>query len=200
MFRMKGAYLINERGKVMHVSSNADNENQYIYASKRTNHISQQWDVVYADKWKGEPKKGQMNTDYGMVVEKDFYIISRMAGKRYLDILGRNMVIKTKNGKNTQKWYFHQQSLTIRSRSNNQSWDIASSGRSSNMQVYSTSSKWWQIFRYRGHHFINVQNKKALDVTGNKDQEGNNVQVYRKHNGRNQRWRILYVDQSGATR
>jgi hypothetical protein len=123
-----------------------------------------------------------------------------MAGKRYLDILGRNMVIKTKNGKNTQKWYFHQQSLTIRSRSNNQSWDIASSGRSSNMQVYSTSSKWWQIFRYRGHHFINVQNKKALDVTGNKDQEGNNVQVYRKHNGRNQRWRILYVDQSGATR
>jgi hypothetical protein len=143
MFRMKGAFLTNEKGKVMDIHGNKDEENRDIIVWKRHGGLNQQWDVIYANKWKGEPKKGELNKDFGMVVEKDFFIVSRMPSRRYLDILGRNLVIKTKNGRNTQKWYFHQQSLTIRSRSNNQSWDIQSSGRNKNMQVYSTNSKWW---------------------------------------------------------
>jgi membrane carboxypeptidase/penicillin-binding protein PbpC len=86
-----------------------------------------------------------MNKDFGMRVETDFYVISQMGKRRFLDIIGRDLVIKTRNGRKTQKWYFHQKSLTIRSRSNNQSWDIKSSGRTNNMQVYSTNgnSVWW---------------------------------------------------------
>jgi membrane carboxypeptidase/penicillin-binding protein PbpC len=63
--------------------------------------------------------------------------------RRYLDILGRDFVIKTPNGRNTQKWYFDQRSLTIKSKSNNQSWDIKNSGRTNNMQVWTTNSGWW---------------------------------------------------------
>jgi hypothetical protein len=132
MFRMKGAYLVNERGKVMHVSSNADNENQYIYASKRTNHISQQWDLIYADKWKGPPKKGELNPEYGLYVERDFHIVSRLGRHRYLDLLpNRYFHIKTRNGRKTQVFWFDQNTLTIKSRHwTSYSWTILSSGSS----------------------------------------------------------------------
>lgn len=53
------------------------------------------------------------------------------------------------------------------------------------------------MFRYRGGYFTNIQNKKVLDVQGAKDQEGNNVQVHKRNNGRHQRWRIVYKDKMG---
>jgi hypothetical protein len=84
-----------------------------------------------------------MNKDFGMRVETDFYVISQMGKRRFLDIIGRDLVIKTRNGRKTQKWYFHQKSLTIRSRVNNQSWTIGSSGKSNNLQISSTRSQWW---------------------------------------------------------
>jgi hypothetical protein len=140
---MKGNFLTNEKGNVMDVSGNKDKENQNIIVYKKHGGLNQQWDVVYSDQWKGEPKKGELNKEYGMYVERTFYIISRMGKGRYLDLIGRGMVIKTSNGRKTQKWYFHQQSRTIKSRSNNQSWDIRSAGKTRDMQVWSTNSGWW---------------------------------------------------------
>jgi len=102
------------------------------------------WDVIYVDEWKGEPKKGELNEDFGLYVERDFYIQTAMSSNRYLDLINnRNMVIKTPNGRKTQTWYFDQRSLTIKTRLNNQSWDIQSSGRTNNMQIWSTNSGWW---------------------------------------------------------
>jgi len=98
---------------------------------------NQQWQIIYVDEWKGYPKKGEMNHDFGMYVERPFYIVSELAKHRYLDVIGRNMVIKTPNGYDTQKWYFDQQSRTIKNvKENKKSFDIASGGRSSNMQVW----------------------------------------------------------------
>jgi hypothetical protein len=37
----------------------------------------------------------------------------------------------------------------------------------------------------------------VLDVTGGRDDEGQNVQVYHRHNKINQRWRIVYMDKAG---
>jgi hypothetical protein len=85
-----------------------------------------------------------MNEKFGLRVDTDFYIISALPSNRYLDIINnRNIVIKTPNGRNTQRWYFHQQSLTIRTRLNNQSFDIQNSGRTNNFQIWSTNSGWW---------------------------------------------------------
>jgi membrane carboxypeptidase/penicillin-binding protein PbpC len=96
-----------------------------------------------------------------------------LASHRYLDLINnRNFVIKTPNGRNTQKWYFDQASLTIKTRLNNQSWDIQSAGKTNNMQVWSTNSGWFQIFKYEDGMFLNWQNGKALDVSGGKDVEG----------------------------
>jgi hypothetical protein len=143
MFRVQGAFIQNERGKVMDVSGGRDNENQNIIVWRKHGKINQQFDVVYTDQWKGEPKKGQLNSEYGLYVERPFYIQTHMASKRRIDVLGRNLVIKIANGRTTQQWYFHQQSLTIKSKSNNQSWDIQNSGKTNNMQIWSTNSGWW---------------------------------------------------------
>jgi hypothetical protein len=85
-----------------------------------------------------------LNEDFGLYVERDFYVVSQMTDNRYLDLINnRNMVIKTSNTRNTQTWYFDQRSLTIKTRLNNQSWDIRSSGRTNDAQIWSTNSGWW---------------------------------------------------------
>ena len=126
MFYYKDVYVTNERGKVLHVQGNIDGENRNIEVQNKNNGFNQQWDIVYVDEWKGEPRKGEMNEKFGLIVEKDFYVVSQLPDNRYLDLIDsyRNMVIKIPNGRISQRWYFHQQSLTIRSRYNQRSWDI----------------------------------------------------------------------------
>ena len=93
---------------------------------------------------KDEPKKGELNEDFGLYVERPFYIISELSSNRYLDLINnRNMVIKTRNGRSSQTWWFDQKSLTIKTKYNNQSFDIQNSGRTNNMQIWSTNSGWW---------------------------------------------------------
>jgi len=111
---------------------------------KKHGKINQQWDIVYADEWPEEPKKGELNEDFGLYVMRPFHIVSAMPTHKYLDLVNnRNMVIKTPNGRNTQVWYFDQASLTIKTKLNNQSWDIKNAGRTRNMQVWSTNSGWF---------------------------------------------------------
>jgi len=101
-----------------------------------------------------------------------------MPTNRYLDLINnRNMVIKQPNGRNTQTWWFDQQSFTIRTKLNNQSWDIQNSGKTNNMQIWSTNSGWWQIFKYIDGTFVNIHNHKVLAVSQKKDAEGQPVTV-----------------------
>jgi hypothetical protein len=79
------------------------------------------------------------------------------------------------------------------------------------MQIWSTNSGWFQMFKYestvekgdkdgdkgtRTGHFLNFRNGKALDVSGGKDEEGRPVIVWNKHNGANQKWQVLYLDEA----
>jgi hypothetical protein len=127
----------------MDVSGSVDAENRDIYMWKYHGKANQQWDLIYAKNWKGEPTKGQWNRDYGLIVDTDFHIVSRLGMGRYIDFISRNLVIKIQNGRKSQVWYFHQPSRTVRSRQTNQSFDIHNSGKSNHMQYYSTSSRWW---------------------------------------------------------
>jgi hypothetical protein len=112
-------------------------------------------------------------------------------------LIGRKLVIKTKNGFNSQIFYFDQVTRTIKSHANKGwSWDIQNAGRTNNLQMWSTNSGWFQLFRYSGYNWVNVKNHKVLDVSGGKDSEGQRVQVWKRHNGANQRWTIVYLDQS----
>jgi len=171
MFRLvDGTFFTNDKGKVLDVSGGKDAENQNLIMHNKHGKVNQRWRIVYADEYPGEPTKGQLNKKFGLYVERDFYIVSALSSHRYLDLINnRNFVIKTSNGRSSQKWYFHQQSLTIRTRYNNQSWDIQSAGRTNNMQIWSTNSGWFQVFKYADGQFINWTNNKVLDVSGSKD-------------------------------
>jgi hypothetical protein len=144
MFRVEGAFIVNEKGKVFDVSGGKDNENQNIIVYNKHGGINQQFDVVYADEWKGEPGKGDFNPKFGLYVERPFYIISELGENRYLDLINNaNFVIKVRNGRNSQTWFFDQKSLTIKTMYNKQSWNINSNGGASSMRIYSTNSNWW---------------------------------------------------------
>jgi hypothetical protein len=143
MFRLDGAFITNEKGKVIDVHGGIDAENRNVIVWTKHGKINQQWDVIYVDDYEGEPGKGEMNKKFGLVVERPFYIISQMASHRYLDLVSNNMVIKIRNGRPTQTWYFHQQSLTIRNKQHNYSFNIQSNGGGKVMQVTSTNSNWW---------------------------------------------------------
>jgi hypothetical protein len=121
MFRLKdGKYVTNEKGKVIAVDGGQDNENRNIVMEQRNDKVHQRWSVVYVDEYEEEPTKGQFNKKFGLYVERDFYVVSALSSGRYLEVPdNRNMAIKTKNGRKQQVWYFHQQSLTIRTRYNN---------------------------------------------------------------------------------
>jgi hypothetical protein len=78
------------------------------------------WDIIYEDEWKEEPVKGELSKDFGLYVERPFYIVSQLPSNKYLDLINnRNMVIKTRNGRSTQLWYFDQRSKTIKTKLNN---------------------------------------------------------------------------------
>jgi len=97
-----------------------------------------------------------------------------MKSNRYLDIIdGKNIVIKTPNGFDSQVWWFDQKSKTIKSlKYKDKSLDIEGAGKSGNMNVWQTNSRWWQVFKYSGENFKNIANNKVLDVQGGRDSEG----------------------------
>jgi hypothetical protein len=145
MFRYVNGNIVGVRDKrVFDVSNYSDTEGRRVGFYRRHNKSNQQWDIVYADEWKADPKKGELNTDFNLIVEKPFYAISGLGSGKYLDILGRNMVIKTRNGRQSQLWYFDQSTRTIKSMQHKGwSWDIRGSGRSGQMQAWNTNSRWW---------------------------------------------------------
>ena len=144
LFRYEDGLIVNEKGKAVDVHGGVDAESRNVIMWNKHGKINQQWDIVYADEYPDEPKKGELNKDFGLYVERPFYIQTQMSSGRYLDLISnRDFVIKTPNGRKTQIWYFHQQSKTIRTKLNNQSWDIKSAGKTNNMQVYSTNSNWF---------------------------------------------------------
>jgi hypothetical protein len=58
MWRVKGEYLTNERGKVVEVDGGIDNENRNIVVNNKNSKVEQRWKVMYVDEYPGEPVKG----------------------------------------------------------------------------------------------------------------------------------------------
>jgi hypothetical protein len=108
MFRVEGTHIMNEQGWALSVQSNTDNENRHITVNEKPDdRMAQKWEVVYADEWKGEPGKGELNPEYGLYIQRPFYIRSALGSRRYLEVINnRNMVIKAQNGQKGQIWWF----------------------------------------------------------------------------------------------
>jgi hypothetical protein len=88
--------------------------------------------------------KGELNPDYGLIVEEPFFINTMLPSGRFLDIVAGEFVIKTQNARDTQVWWFDQKTKTIKSKSDKtKSWNIANSGKSTKMQLWNTNEGWF---------------------------------------------------------
>jgi len=61
MFRIKGDYLINERGLCVEIQGPRDNENSNIGIAKLRNAKTQQWIIAYADELVLSYEPGELN-------------------------------------------------------------------------------------------------------------------------------------------
>ena len=131
----------------MEVYQNRDVENQNIVMSRRSGKTHQLWDIIYVDEFKGEPKKGELNEDFGFYVERPFHIVSMLPRRRYLQRVdpasSQEIVIKQPNSYKSQVWWFDQRSLTIKCQKTGQSLNINNNGRSNNLNTRNTQSNWF---------------------------------------------------------
>jgi len=79
LFRKEGAFIVNERSKVMDVAGAQDRENQNIQINTKHGRVNQLFDIIYEDEWKEEPVKGELNKKFGLYVERPFYIVSQLS-------------------------------------------------------------------------------------------------------------------------
>jgi ribosomal protein L20 len=90
---------VNEKNKkVLDVAGGRDTQRNNIGFWRRHNKINQQFDIIYADEMPKPVRKGQMDSSWGLRVNAPFHIVSGLADGRYLQNLGRQLVIKTPNG------------------------------------------------------------------------------------------------------
>lgn len=86
--------------------------------------------------------------------------------KRYLDVVDRNVVIKTPNEYDSQVWWFDQKTKTIRNNMfKDKSLDIQNSGNTNNLQLWSTNGQWFQQFKYTQNYFKNVKDSRVIEIT-----------------------------------
>jgi hypothetical protein len=108
--------------------------------------------------------------------------------QRVLTVVGgRNLVIKTHNRQdNNQIFFLDPATKTIKSvAQNTKSIDIQNSGSSSNLQIWNTNARWFQLFKYDNGAIVNIKDGRAMDVSGNRDIEANNVIVAKRRNSLN---------------
>jgi hypothetical protein len=130
---MNGEFIVNEKKMVLDVSGGRDVNNRNVQVWPLNKSAAQRWEILYQDEVKPEPKRGELNTEYGLYVEREFYAISAMTSRRYLSwsTKGNNVVIKNANGSKKQRWIFDQNTKTIKSVYNKAySLDNQNAGRS----------------------------------------------------------------------
>lgn len=103
------------KGQVVEVVGAVDNENRNIGVNDAKGGMHQEWDIIYVDEMPAALKIGEENKDWGFKINSPFYVVSKKSRGYFLDLLGSNMVMKTRNGMKSQQFYFDQKTRTIKS-------------------------------------------------------------------------------------
>jgi formylmethanofuran dehydrogenase subunit E-like metal-binding protein len=77
LFKKDGEFIINEKdGRALDVQGGVDAENRNIIVNRNNGKTNQRWQIIYVDEYPDEPTKGQLNKNFGLYVERDFYVVS----------------------------------------------------------------------------------------------------------------------------
>jgi hypothetical protein len=71
MWKWDNGYLVNDRGKVLAIVNKQDSNGSNMGVQNK-NGEDHQWELIYADELPAEPKKGEMNKDFGFRVDIPF--------------------------------------------------------------------------------------------------------------------------------
>lgn len=184
-FTIDGNFLRNERGLVIDVSGSRDRDDQNVIVWKAHGKPNQQWKVEYVD---------ADIIQNGLIPDKPFRIISKMKAGRAITRSRNNVIIRDSNkNDNDQVFVFDSETGSIQPRRDHSvSLDIGEEGRNRYAQFVKEKDIWYQHFQIKGEYIVNERGL-VLDVAGGKDQNNQNVLVWKKHNGTNQKWKIDYV-------
>lgn len=186
--------FVNIRGKVLTIEG-LDVEGAPLIAAARNQGLHQRFEIIMCED--GPLKTTGLHEDYGFHINRPFYIVTKMGSGRALEVQeGGNLVLKWKKfGGVSQQFVFDNPTKTIKSKQYpEKSIDIQSAGRSSNLQIWNTNGRWFEIFRIKKEMIVNERGK-VIDVAGGEDKEGANIIVWKMHNYKNQQWKIVYVDE-----
>lgn len=128
----------------MDVQGGKDAEGQNVIVWNRHKGANQRWRIVYVDSTTDQTKG--LNKEFGFYLNRPFYIQSRMAMRRVVNVEGNyRLAIRDVNkGNKNQLWTFDGQSKTIKSvRYPDRSFNIHQNGGSRDVYIQATSARWW---------------------------------------------------------
>lgn len=76
LWRFENNMLRNERGTVLQVQS--DTYNSQFYHKRKSGNMYQQFDIIYADELPPDLKKGDFNEQFGIHIERPFFVVSAL--------------------------------------------------------------------------------------------------------------------------
>jgi hypothetical protein len=102
---LDGEFFVNPtNSKVLEIKDNKDEEGQALIVNSRNGdnkkNANQRWKVIYLDKAEAIRTKG-FNKEYGMHINRPFYLRSRMPMQRVAECHGANNVWLKRWRKNT---------------------------------------------------------------------------------------------------
>lgn len=76
LWRFENNMLRNERGTILQVQS--DTYNSQFYHKRKSGNMYQQFDIIYADELPPDLKKGDFNEQFGIHIERPFFVVSAL--------------------------------------------------------------------------------------------------------------------------
>lgn len=182
----RDGHLKNQRNVFIQVQGNRPRESAKIIVNRRTNNRSQKWIIEYLEH---DLEKNELKE------ERAFRIVSKLRGKRLLTRSGDKLVIRDRNnGDSNQIWLLDRNTKTIEPKAERSvAIDIGQRGHNRNLEIDPSQAKLWsQQFRVQGDYLVNERGL-VFDIAGGRDRNNQNVLVWKKHRGMNQKWEIEYV-------
>jgi hypothetical protein len=165
-----------------------------LHWRKATNARSQHWNVIYVDEIPREPTKGQMHPSYGLVVERDFYLVTAMPSRRMASYRQGSTSIHLKDRVNlsSQRWFFDGKKKCIRNREH--SHVLTAYTNKTFRMLAQNSNNVGQYFKYDGTYLAASAYSTVLEIPGSNDYEGAPLAMNTRRNSANQKWRVIYAD------
>lgn len=195
LHKVDGKYIRNVKSNtVLDTAGGRSAHMTRLYWTAAKNAKSQHWNVIYVDDIPRDPTKGQLHPDYGLVVERDFYLVTSMPSRRMASYRQGSSSIHLKDRVNlsSQRWYFDGKKKCIRNREHSHVLTAFTDKRF--LMQGQNSNNVGQYLKYDGTYLRAWAYNTVLEIPGSNDFEGAILKMNARRNSANQKWKVVYAD------